>query len=88
MVYVCYSRAKKQRAHELANFKGWSAEELEPIYGKLTPNQVESWNELQRINLSSFVNGEEWRKKHPEEWAELIKAMEVKHYERQHNQEK
>ncbi len=82
------SEQKKQRAHKLANFKGWSAEELEPIFGKLTSGQVESWNELQRVSLSKSVSGEEWKKKHPEEWAELTKAMEAKANERQHNQEK
>jgi hypothetical protein len=73
---------KKQKDERLANFKNLTMEELEPIFGKLEPGEMDSANSLMRAQLASYVSIREWRRNHPKEWDVLSKRMEAKRNER------
>lgn len=73
---------KKQRTEMAANFRGFSAKQLEKIFGTLTLQQVDSVSDFSHALNSGFVSARKWREQHPKEYAEIYRLWKEKGNER------
>jgi hypothetical protein len=65
-----------------ANFKGFSPEQLEKMFGTLTSKQVDSFNDFQHALNSGFVSTRKWKEQHPKEYEGIYHLWKEKENER------